>query len=449
MRTIGELRSCARDIFKHALEAVNPARLIREKVKLKGEILRVAERKYNLKNINNIYLIAIGKASASMAGALASILGERLSRGVVVVKHGYRLPLRTPTAIRIIEAGHPLPDRKSTEAAGSVLRLAARAGKKDLVFCLISGGASALLCKPPEGITLRDMRLLTGRLLSSGADIKEMNTIRKHLSLVHGGRLAEVIYPACIINLIISDVVGNRLNMVSSGPTLPDESTFSDALDILRKYRLTKKLSQGILNYLKRGAESGQNEVARKTDPCFSRCHTVLLGSNASALEAAERRARELGFNTIVLSSSITGEAREVAEVLVSIAREVLEGGRPVSRPACLIAGGETTVTLRGRGLGGRNQELALAAALALEGCSNTVVLSGGTDGTDGPTEVAGAVVDAYTVRRARNRLRLSAEEYLARNDSYQFFKELGGGAHLITGPTQTNVMDIMLALVG
>ncbi len=444
MRTLGELRKCARDIFSHALQAVAPYKLIRKNVRLEKHTLMVAERKYDLRDIRHIFLIAVGKAAAPMACALENILGNRLSDGIVVVKYGYGLPVKRT---RIIEAGHPLPDKRSIDAANTILRLASDAGKKDLVFCLLSGGGSSLLCKPPEGITVRDIRSIARLLLSSGADIKEINTLRKCLSLVHGGRLARAIYPASFINLILSDVVGNKLDMVASGPTLPDESTLSDAAGVINKYNLTKKVPRSILKHLMMGVKGRVNEGPKKSDSCFKRSQTLLLGSNYVALEAAERRASTLGFNSIILSSSITGEAREVAGVLVSMAKEVVDNGHPVARPACLLAGGETTVTIRGKGMGGRNQEFALAAALALEGCSNTVVLSGGTDGTDGPTDAGGAVVDTNTCRRAKRSFRLDAADYLNRNDSYHFFQKVGG--HLVTGPTRTNVMDIMMALVG
>lgn len=444
MRTTSELKRCAKDIFKHALRAIEPARLIRENVMLDGQTLKVAGRKYNLQNTGHIFLIAVGKAAAPMAQALEDILGDRLDTGIVVVKCGYELSFKK---LKVIEAGHPVPDGKSIEAADAVLKLASGAGKGDLVFFLLSGGGSALLCGLPEDVTIRDIKSLTRLLLSSGADIHEVNTVRKHVSTVNGGRLAKAVYPAYIINLIISDVVGNQLDMIASGPTLPNETTFEDAVDVLNKYNLTKKVPRSVFRYLERGVKGKAGGGPGKSDPCFKRCHTLLLGSNALALEAAERRAKALGFNSAILSSSITGETRVVAGVLVAVAKEVSGSGRPVPRPACILAGGETTVTLNGRGMGGRNQEFALAAAIEMEGCSNMVVLSGGTDGTDGPTDADGAVVDTNTCRRAKEKFRLDAADYLRRNDSYHFFQKAGG--HLITGPTRTNVMDIMMAVIG
>ncbi len=445
MRTTNELRRCAKDVFGSALKAIEPARLIKENVKLKGQTLEVAGRRYDLREVRDVFLIAVGKASAPMAQALEGILGERLSGGIVVVKYGYGLRIKRA---RVIEAGHPVPDRRSVAAANAVLKLASDAGKHDLVFCLLSGGGSSLLCGLPEGVTIGDLKSLTRLLLASGADIKEMNTVRKHVSLVNGGRLARALYPARVINLIISDVVGNRLDMIASGPTLPNETTFEDAVEVLSKYNLTKKAPRSICSYLERGLRGIDDGGPGKNDPCFKHSQTHLLGSNVLALEAAEERAEALGLNCIILSSSITGEAREVAAVLVSVAKEVLANGRPVPRPACILAGGETTVTLNGRGMGGRSQEFALAAALGLEGSSHhIVVLSGGTDGTDGPTDADGAVVDTNTCRRARKKFQLDAADYLSRNDSYHFFQKAGG--HLFTGPTRTNVMDIMMALIG
>ncbi|MFQ5957233.1 MAG: DUF4147 domain-containing protein, partial [Candidatus Brocadiales bacterium] len=239
MRTTSELRKCAKDIFNHALEAVDPSQLVRENVKLYGHTLKVAERRYDLRGIRRVFLIAVGKASASMAKALEGILGNRLDNGLAIVKYGHGLSLKRTS---IIEAGHPVPDKKSVEAANAILKLASDVGKKDLVFCLLSGGGSSLLCRPPKGVAIRDIRSLTGLLISSGADIKEMNIVRKQLSFVHGGRLAKAIYPAPVINLILSDVVGNQLDMVASGPTLPNGSTFEDAIDVLHKHHLIKKV---------------------------------------------------------------------------------------------------------------------------------------------------------------------------------------------------------------
>jgi hydroxypyruvate reductase len=444
MQTTSGLKRCARDIFNYALQAVHPARLIRKKVSLEGTMLRVGKRRYDLDRYDRILVVGIGKASAPMAQALEKVLRKRITKGLVVVKYGHALPLKR---IRVLEAGHPFPDRMSRVAAEELLDLVSGLNQRDLVFSLLSGGGSALLCLPPEGITLRDFVSLTRRLLSSGADIKEINTLRKHLSLIHGGRLARAMYPATLISLILSDVVGDPLDMISSGPTVPNGSTFRDALEVIGKHGLNKGLPRSVYSYLHKGVKGEVPENPKEGDHCFSSSYTVLLGNNNAALKAAGERARTLGFNTLILSSSITGEAREVANVFTSMAKEVCRSGRPIQRPACLLAGGETTVTLRGRGKGGRNQEFALASALELAGWDGVVILSGGTDGTDGPTDVAGAVVDGYTCKRAEKRFKIDAKDYLQKNNSYSFFRRSGG--HLVTGPTLTNVMDIMLALVG
>ncbi len=378
-----------------------------------------------------------------MAQALEEILGEWLKGGILVVKEGHAIPLQK---IKVLEADHPVPDSRSREAAAALLDWARGVGEGDLVFCLVSGGGSALLCAPPEGVNLEDVRKVTSLLLASGAEIKEMNTVRKHLSLIHGGRLARTLYPATVVNLVVSDVVGDVLDMVSSGPTLPDSSTYGGALEVVSRYRLERALPGTVYEYLKRGAGEEIEETPKEGDACFQRVHTFLLGSNMRALEAAKEKAIELGYNTLVLGSSLTGEAREVARIFASVTKECRRSGNPLKGPACLLAGGETTVTLSGSGKGGRNQEFALASALEIEGFDGVVILSAGTDGNDGPTEAAGAVVNGTTCQRARE-LGMEARDFLVRNDSYTFFSRLGD--HIITGPTRTNVMDIVLSLIG
>uniref|UniRef100_UPI0040264E24 glycerate kinase type-2 family protein n=2 Tax=Candidatus Tripitaka californicus TaxID=3367616 RepID=UPI0040264E24 len=491
MKPTSELRGQALEIFYHALGAVDPARLVRERVGRgtlqRAPTLKIDSKSYALKEFNGVYAVGFGKASAPMAQALEEILGEWLKGGIVVVKEGHALPLKK---IKVLESGHPVPDRRSQEAAMSLLDwantevqrvnppeaervqgLRALQTKRALVFCLVTGGGSALLCAPPGDISLEEVKTATSLLLASGAEIKEVNTVRKHLSLIHGGRLARALYPAVVINLVVSDVVGDVLDMVSSGPTLPDPSTYKGALEIVSKYGLAKRLPERVYEYLKRGVSGEVEETPKEGDVCFQDVHTFLLGSNMRALEAAKEKAIELGYNTRILGSSFTGEAREVARVFSSRARECREGDNPPSGPAlvaehqgysigalppmlnrsgsgpaCLLAGGETTVTIRGNGKGGRNQEFALASAMEIEGLEGVVILSGGTDGNDGPTEAAGAVVDGTTCRRARAH-GMEPEDFLMRNDSHTFFCRLGD--HIITGPTRTNVMDIMLCLTG
>ncbi len=443
MKVASKLRGHAVEIFYHALQAVDPAKLLKERLRLDGRLLTVDGKLYNLEQFKGIYALGFGKASAPMAQALEDILGERLDGGIMVVTEGYSSPLRK---LQVLESSHPVPDDRSQKAASKLLEWAKGLGDKSLVFCLVSGGASALLCAPPEGITVEDFSVVTSLLLASGAEIREMNTLRKHLSLIHGGRLARALYPATVVNLVISDVVGDALDVISSGPTLPDPSTFQEALNVVAKYGFRGYLSDRVFVYLERGAMGAVEETPKEWDDCFQYVDTFLIGNNVKALELAKEKARGLGYNTSILSSSCKGEAKEVAKVFSSVVRECRRTGNPISPPACLLAGGETTVTIKGGGKGGRNQEFALACAIEVEGLDEVVVLSGGTDGNDGPTNVAGAVVDGSTCQRAKE-LGMQPLDFLFRNDSYAFFFRMGD--HIITGPTRTNVMDIMLALIG
>jgi hydroxypyruvate reductase len=315
---------------------------------------------------------------------------------------------------------------------------------RDLLFVLISGGASALLPAPASPVTLEDKRAVTDQLLKAGADIFEMNAVRKHLSLLKGGQLAALAYPATVVALILSDVIGDRLDVIGSGLTAPDDSTFGDALRVLSKFGLTKKAPRSVMARLEEGAGGRIPETPKQGDPIFANVHNVLVGSNRLALEAASRQAKALGYHTVILSSSMQGETREVAIVHSEILREILNNRGLLRRSACLLSGGETTVTVAGKGKGGRNQEFALAAAVNLDAEKNWAVLSGGTDGTDGPTDAAGAFADGTSLARA-GRLGVSANERLAENDAYPFFDALGD--LIRTGPTGTNVMDLHILL--
>ena len=378
-----------------------------------------------------------------MARPVEEILGNHLISGVINVKYGHARPLRR---IEVNEAGHPVPDEAGLLGAEKVKGVLGLTGESDLVVFLLSGGGSALLPSPAPGLTLDDKQRLTQLLLESGADIREINSIRKHISAVKGGQLARLAFPSTLVSLILSDVIGDRLDSIASGPTVPDGTTFADCLQILEKYDLTRKIPTAVLDHLEKGARGEIEETPKAGDPAFARTQNLIVGSNIQALLAAEEKAKALGYNCYVLSSSIEGETREIARMHAALAQEVLASGHPVRRPACLISGGETTVTIRGSGLGGRNQEFALAAAVALDGLTDVVVLSGGTDGTDGPTDAAGAIADGATVGRART-LGLEATDYLRENDSYHFFEPLGD--LLMTGPTLTNVMDLRVVLVG
>ncbi len=440
--TRARLRKDALTIFRAGLKAVDPAGAIKRHVRRRGNILTVGPRSYDLKDYDGIYVIGAGKASAAMARPLEELLGGRLRSGIINVKSGHIRPLRR---ITVNEAGHPVPDEAGQRGTRQIMELLSRTGEKDLVFVLISGGGSALLPAPAPGLTLEDKRQTTQRLLESGAAIQEINAVRKHISAVKGGRLARLAYPSALVSLILSDVIGDSLESIASGPTVPDSTTFSDCLRILQKYSITRKVPPGVRRYLEKGARGKVEETPKADDPAFIRTQNLIVGSNIQAVLAAKNKAKALGYNSLVLSTTIEGETREIAGMHAALAREILASGHPVRRPACLISGGETTVTIRGRGLGGRNQEFALAAAIAIDGLTDIVVLSGGTDGTDGPTNAAGAMADGITVARARA-LGMEAERYLWDNNSYNFFQPLGD--LLLTGPTFTNVMDLRLILV-
>ena len=442
MRTVKQLRADARRIFEAGIAAVDPVEAVKRHLGRTGDILHVADRRYELPTYRHVYVVGTGKASARMARGLEEILGESIDSGVVVVKYGYSTPTRR---VDIVEAGHPIPDPPGVEGTKQIIDTLRQAGNDDLVIFLVSGGGSALLPCPADGLTLEDKQRTTQILLDCGATIHEINSVRKHLSKVKGGRLARLAYPATVVGLILSDVIGDRLEGIASGPTVPDTSTFSDCLKIIECYQLQGKIPPVVRAFLEQGARGGIEETPKAADPVFEKVQNVLVGSNRLALQAAKQKADALGYNSLLLSSSVEGETQTVAAVHAAIAKEISATGGPVRRPACVISGGETTVTIRGGGLGGRNQEFALAAALHIEGLEGIVILSGGTDGTDGPTDAAGGVVDSGTLRRATAN-GLDAGDYLRRNDSYHFLQSTGD--LLITGPTYTNVMDLHVMLI-
>jgi len=436
------LKDDAVDIFLAGVNAVQPGQKIKKHVRLENNRIFVDDRKFPLHDRTNIYVVGSGKASAAMAQALEEILGDRIHSGFIVTKYGHDLPLKK---IAVREAGHPVPDENGEKAAEEMVALLSTVGENDIVFFLASGGGSALLALPVPGITLNDKILVTEALLRAGASIREINTVRKHLSAVKGGQLARIAYPATVITLMISDVVGNDPDIIASGPTVPDNSTFADGRAVLNRYNLGSLLPGSVLNRFKRGAAGELEETPKPGDPVFKRSRNILIASNLQAIEAAGSRAEELGYNTHVLSTEMEGDTRTASRIHTKAAAGICQNGRPVPPPACLISGGETTVFIRGNGKGGRNQEFVLAAAIAIDGRENTAVLSGGTDGTDGPTDAAGAFADGTTIRRAAA-LGMNAGEYLDNNDSYHFFKPLGD--LVVTGPTHTNVMDLHVVLV-
>ena len=437
------LRKHANQIFRHVLDILDPGQLVKEKVSIRDSTLIVEEREYNLNNYENIYVVGGGKACAPMAKAMEGLLGDKIDNGIIVVKYDHGLSLKK---IETVEASHPIPDENGERGASDILRLLSGTGEKELIICLISGGGSALLVQPHKGITLQDIQTASAELLACGATIDEINTVRKHLSSIKGGQLAKAAYPSTLITLMLSDVVGDPMDIIASGPTVPDESTFEDAYAIIQKYTLEEKIPNIVCGFLRSGKMGEIEETPKNGNKIFDNTQNVIVGSNKIALDAAEKRAKDLGYNTIVLSSLVEGESRDVAKFFAAIAKEVSRTGTPVSKPACIIAGGETTVTIRGKGKGGRNQEFTLSAAIEIEGFEGVVILSAGTDGTDGPTDATGAIVDSNTCKDARKKFNLNAEEFLSRNDSYNFFKKTG--EHIVTGPTMTNVMDIMISLI-
>ncbi len=430
-------------IFQVGLRAVDAANAIRKYVRLENGVLTIGDKNYDLGDFSGVFVIGAGKASAEMARPLEEILGDHLVSGIINVKYGHGRSLRR---VEVNEAGHPVPDEAGLRGAEKVKGTLSLTGESDLVIFLLSGGGSALLPSPAPGLTLEDKQRLTQWLLESGANIQEINAIRKHVSAVKGGHLARLAFPSTLVSLILSDVIGDSLDSIASGPTVPDGTTFKDCLRVLEKFGLTRKIPPAVQDHLEKGARGEIEETPKAGDPAFARTQNLIVGSNIQALLAAREKAESLGYNCLILSSSIEGETREIARMHAALAKEILASGHPVQRPACLISGGETTVTIRGRGLGGRNQEFALAAGIAIEGLPDVIVVSGGTDGTDGPTDAAGAIADGTTVGRARA-LGLEATDYLRENDSYHFFEPLGD--LLITGPTLTNVMDLRLVLVG
>jgi glycerate 2-kinase len=422
------VRRQALSIFRAALHAAEPVQAVLSHVRLEKNILIAGGRRYRLSAFENIYVIGAGKAGAGMAMAMERVLGGRITAGFVNAPNTAQV-----RHVEINAAGHPIPDRRGVAGARRIAQIASQAGADDLVVCLISGGASALLPLPALPITLAEKQKITRLLLHCGANIHEINCVRKHISGLKGGQLARLAYPATLLTLILSDVVGDDLDVIGSGPTVPDRSTLADARAILEKYRIANKLSPDAV------------ETPKPGDKIFAKTRNVIVGSNALAVDAAALEARRLGFNTLVLSTRLEGEAREAARVYAAIAKEIRAAGRPLKAPACVISGGETTVTIRGAGLGGRNQEFALAAALGIQGLRKVVILSAGTDGADGPTDAAGAIADGSTIARAEA-LGLNAAAFLHNNDSYHFFKATGD--LIKTGPTGTNVADIQLILV-
>jgi len=444
----------ATEIFYAALKAVDPY----DAVQVHSRRIRTI---YKGGHFKRLMVIGFGKAACIMVNALKDALGDLIDDVIVITKYGYCSS--TPwdsgleSSVLIFEAGHPLPDENGLKATEEAIKLLRDADEDTLIVCSISGGGSALLVSPYEGISLKEKQQITELLLNAGADIYELNTVRKHISKVKGGRLAEIAYPAKVISLILSDVIGDRLDVIASGPTSPDSTTYNDALEVLKKYRLIDKAPQSIVETLQKGAKGLINETPKEGSNIFHNVENIIIGSNRIALDAAKKKAEESGVSTEIISYELTGEARKAGKWLAGIAmakklQRATGHGPGVSKeynstlqPICLISGGETTVTVKGRGMGGRNMELALSFAMAIEGIDGITLLSAGTDGTDGPTDAAGAIVDGETIKKARA-IHIDPLEYLNNNDSYNFFRKID--ALFITGPTGTNVMDIQIMVI-
>ena len=431
------------DIFGAALKAANPYNAVKRTIRIEGDRLFAGEAAYDLRNYEKVIVIGAGKGTAPMAKAVEELLGDRIGEGLIIVKYGHSQSL---SKIKCIEASHPLPDEAGMKGTEEIIETLKDSDEKTLVICLLSGGGSALLVSPAEGITLGDKQVTTDLLLKSGASIEELNGVRKHLSRVKGGRLASIAYPATVITLILSDVIGDRLDVIASGPTVPDRSTFMDAVKVIEKYNLVKKLPNKVLSILLDGIAGKLPDTPKAGEDCYKKGSAVIVGSLRQAINAARNAANKLGFDTEIVTDKLQGEAREAAVYLADLAKMV-RSSRMGGKPMCLLSGGETTVNVKGSGKGGRNQELALAFALEIEGVDGITLLSAGTDGTDGPTDATGAIVDGETIHFAR-KLGVDPEKYLENNDSYNFFKKIDEGHHLITGPTGTNVMDVQIIMV-
>ena len=429
-------------IQRAALAAVDPGAAVRRHVQYREGLLTIGGRDYDLAGVERVWVVGGGKAATAMVAALHQLLGSRLDGGLVVTKYRHVDPGLETGAVRVVEAGHPLPDDAGVQGTARVADLLATATERDLVLAVISGGGSALLTLPSVGLDLADLQGTTDLLLRSGATIVELNTVRKHLSQIKGGGLARLAGGARVASLILSDVVGDPLDVIASGPTVPDPTTFSEAVTILDRYGLAGSVPPAVRRHLQAGLRGQLPETPKAGAALFARVHNLIVGSNRLAAEAAAQEALARGFNALLLSTFVEGEAREVALVAAALAKELVHHDRPVPRPACLVWGGETTVTVRGGGKGGRNQELALAAALAMQDLTNVLLVALGTDGTDGPTDAAGAVATGETVSRAAL-LGLDPHAYLADNDAYTFFDALGD--LIRTGPTGTNVNDLLL----
>jgi glycerate 2-kinase len=436
-------------ILAAALEAVDPAAAVHRHLRRQGNRLEVNGESFDLGQYQRVFMVGAGKAGAPMAQAVFESLGEGLDGGLVIVKEGYGPDndYLAAKGVEICEAGHPIPDERGRQGTLRIIKLLRKVTADDLVVCVISGGGSALMHALVPGVSLADLQRLTSILLEVGADIQEINTLRKHLDQIKGGQLARTAAPAQVLTLILSDVIGDPLDVIASGPTVPDSSTFADAWAVLTRYDLVGKVPGSIQEHLERGLRGETPDTPKQGDEIFERVTNCIIGNNPQAAQAALQAARKFGFQALLLTTEMQGEARQAGRTLGTLIRQVKRARQELALtiPECLVAGGETTVTISGHGKGGRNQELALGAVEELAGLEGVGLLTLATDGGDGPTDAAGAVVTGDTFRRARV-LGLDPREYLKRNDSYHFFEALGD--LIKTGPTQTNVNDLTFLFI-
>jgi len=438
-------------IIQAALSASDPYTAIQKSLSINGNNLQVGKQHYLLNRYRRVRLIGIGKACIPMAAAIQDLLGDRLLDGLLVVKNqkntlGTIQARSEESSLRfpIFKSSHPVPDERSQQAGSAIKTFLQNSRIDDLVICLVSGGGSALVVSPVPGVELQDIQDLTRMLLACGATIQEINILRKHLDEIKGGGLANWTYPASLLILVLSDVLGDPLEVIASGPGFPDSSVFKDAWNVIEKYDVAGKLPARILDILRQGLQGKRKETPKPGDPIFAKVRHVIVGNNRLAANAALKQAKVEGFHSMLLTSFLEGEARQAGIFLASIARELASTNSLLRSPACLVLGGETTVTLTGDGLGGRNQELALGSVVQFAGLKNSMLITVATDGEDGPTNAAGAVVTGETFERAQS-AGLNPLEYLKKNDSYHFFEKLDD--LLVTGPTQTNVNDLALLL--
>ena len=443
------MRTDVKDLFKHAIKAVDAFMITKRSLEIDRESLIARDIlgrivAFDLTQFKRILVIGFGKVADLMAHATEDILQDRISDGIIITKRVHNIPqLRK---IHVVEAGHPVPDARSIEGAQRIVELARSTDDRDLVICLISGGGSALCSLPCENIALVDLQQLTEQLLKCGANIEEINTIRKHVSQVKGGRFARLVFPATLVSLIISDVIGDRLEVIASGPTVPDETTFQDARSVLEKYSLVDKVPASVRKHIELGVEDKIEETVRKDNPVFQKVETLIIAHNLTALRVIVKKAAQMGYSSFILSSMIKGDTRHNAKGFATAIKALAEPSLSNRKPFCVVCGGEMTARVSGKGKGGRNTDFCLALAPLIHGMKNVVILSAGTDGIDGATDAAGAVIDGSTSHKALS-LDLDIDAALAENDSYALLKKLN--ALLVTGPTRTNVMDIQIITVG